>query len=362
MPANVGATSATYGGVISMGCHGAATSSRTLPDLVTEVKIIDSNGTLHTFSKDREPVEFSAAVLNLGLLGIIYSYTIQVEPMFKLHMTNTYPLARDYFADPKIGGPKIRAMVLDNFMTNIAYRPFGGDNLDSSMDRVWIQEWRRTDMNLTEIPAPDNLQSILQDLRAAIGYKLGQFIVANPSSTPLILHLAHALLGKQADLVQHVPSAIHFIGGEDFFQHVNMGFAFKADINFENVVNASKYVIDLIYEYALRGIFPLNIALELRFVKSSGMIMSHAYDEDPDAIYCMIEIQSFKDTPGFDEFSIAVAQYWMDSFGARPHWAKLWEHVPGIIPYLQQNVGVRFDIFDAVRKKYDPEGIHNQAI
>lgn len=71
------------------------------------------------------------------------------------------------------------------------------------------------------------------------------------------------------------------------------------------------------YQYANRGEFPLNLALEMRFVKASSMVMSNAYDEDPEAIYCMIEVLSVINTKGFEEFSSKVAQYWMDNFQAR---------------------------------------------
>ncbi len=59
-------------------------------DQLAEVlKIVDASGVLHTFSKEKDAAEFSAATANLGLLGIIYSYTIVVEPMFKLLMVST---------------------------------------------------------------------------------------------------------------------------------------------------------------------------------------------------------------------------------------------------------------------------------
>ncbi|KAF9974945.1 hypothetical protein BGZ73_001568 [Actinomortierella ambigua] len=328
-----------------------------MSDLVTEVKIVSSNGTLHTFAKDRDPEAFSAAVLNLGLLGIIYSYTIQVNPMFKLYVTESYPLAREYLVDPKSGGPKLRDLVLNNFMTNIEYCLFSGDNFDPAMDRLWLKEWRQTDNNLAALPAPNGFHSVLQYIQAVVGYTLGQIMVAIPFVTPLILHHVYGLLGNQASRVEYVPYSIHAIGGGDIFRHMNMGFAFKADSNFENVVKATRYVIDLMYGYAHHGWFPLNIALGLRFIKSSRLVLSHVYDEDPDAIYCMIEVQSFKDTPGFDDFSKSIAQYWMDNFQARPQWATLWEDIPGIIPYLKQNMDTRFDKFDAVRRIYDPNGM-----
>lgn len=47
------------------------------------------------------------------------------------------------------------------------------------------------------------------------------------------------------------------------------------------------------------------------------MLMSAAYDTDPEAIYCMIEVLSVNNTPGFDEFSSKMAKFWMNNFQAR---------------------------------------------
>ncbi|KAF9158055.1 hypothetical protein DFQ26_008024 [Actinomortierella ambigua] len=317
MPSNVGTIFATYGGILSMGCHGASLSTRTISDLVIEMKLVDAKGTLRTFSKEKDPAEFAAAVVNLGLLGIIYSYTIRVEPMFKLLMVDSYPLASEYFADPSIGGPKLRDIVLGNYMTSLIYRPFSGDRLDYSDDRLWLKLWNRTDRALSHALVPQCLQTSLQDGLGSFSTCLGQHIAAHPSLTRPVLHVVHTIMGTSSESVLQAPNAIHFTGGSETLVHLDMGFAFKTDRDFANVVQASKYVIDLMYEYAHQGVFPLNIALNLRFVKSSAMIMSHVYDEDPEAIYCMIELLSFKGTPGFDEFSTTVAQYWMKNFGAR---------------------------------------------
>ena len=35
----------------------------------------------------------------------------------------------------------------------------------------------------------------------------------------------------------------------------------------------------------------------------------------------------------------------------------MWEHVPGIVPYLRQKAGSRLDEFEVIRRKYDPEGM-----
>ncbi|GJJ77859.1 hypothetical protein EMPS_10218 [Entomortierella parvispora] len=357
LPSNVVLDSIRYGGVISLGCHGAATHTRTISDLVTEVKIIDANGVLHSFSKDKDPIEFSAATVNLGLLGPIYSYTIRVETMFKLLMTDTNPPLKDYFSDPVVSGPKLKTMVLGNDQTELFYWPFNSPGLSPEGDSIWIKQWQRTDLPVTETALSHGLKSFLEPLETSFGYTLYEYMAANPMSTPFVNYLIHSALVHQGQQVLYAPHGIHYQAGIDNLPCLDLEMAFKTDDNFENVVKAWTYVIDLIYEYARRGEFPLNLALEMRFVKASTLVMSSAYDEDPDAIYCMIEVLSVVNTKGFEEFSAKVAQYWMENFQARPHWAKMWEHVPGIVPYLRSGNGNRYDQFEAVRKKYDPNGM-----
>ncbi|KAG0208410.1 hypothetical protein BGX28_000628 [Mortierella sp. GBA30] len=357
LPSNTVLDTIQYGGVISMGCHGAATHARTMPDLVSEVKIVDSSGVLQSFTKDKDLAEFSAATANLGLLGIIYSYTIRVEPMFKLLMIDTHPLLSEYFDDPKIGGPKLKTMALENDQTEIFYWPFNSPGLDLHNDHVWIKQWRRTDLSLSETPISYGLDNLLKPLEASFGNKLYEYMAANPTATPFVCYLLYLAAVKESQQVLYAPHAIHYQPGIDNIPCLALEMAFKTDNNFENVVKAWRYVVDQLYEYAKRGEYPLNLAFEMRFLKASSMIMSNAYDDDPESVYCMVEVISVVNTAGFDEFSAKIAQFWIDNFQAKPHWAKMWEHVPEIVPYLRRTVGNRYDQFEAIRKKYDPSGM-----
>ncbi|KAG0271549.1 hypothetical protein BGZ96_005760, partial [Linnemannia gamsii] len=144
LPSNVVLDSVRYGGILALGCHGGATHTRTLPDLVSEVTIVDADGNLNTFSESKNPEEFVAATVNLGLFGIIYTYTLRVEPMFNLLMTDRYPLMSEYFSSPEQGGPKLKAMVLGNDQTEIFYWPFNRSGLKATNDRLWLKQWSRT--------------------------------------------------------------------------------------------------------------------------------------------------------------------------------------------------------------------------
>ncbi|KAF9922723.1 hypothetical protein FBU30_007144 [Linnemannia zychae] len=378
LPSNVVLDSVRYGGILSLGCHGAATHSRTLPDLVSQVTIIDANGTLNTFSEAINPEEFSAATINLGLLGIIYTYTLRVEPMFRLHMnrfssdagnaqiclriTDRYPLLSDYFSTPSLDGPKLKAMVLGNDQTEIFYWPFNTPGLEAANDRIWIKQWRRTDRPINVSPDAEAFKKLIQGYQTKFGDYLYEFMAANPSCAPFVNWLLFSAIGgKDNEEIIEAPDAIHYQAGIDNLPCLDLEVAFKANEDFSNVIKAWSFVVDQLYEYAGHGEYPFNLTLEMRFVKSSTMLMSPAYDTDPEAIYCMMEILSVNNTPGFNEFSSKIAKFWMENFQAKPHWAKMWEHVPGIVPYLRRQAGERFDRFEAIRKKYDPKNMFMNA-
>lgn len=61
----------------------------------------------------------------------------------------------------------------------------------------------------------------------------------------------------------------------------------------------------------------MNMTIDMRFIKSSDQIMSYVYDEDPEAIFCTIEIVSVAGTKDFGDFSAKVAQHWISEYNAR---------------------------------------------
>ncbi|KAF9124611.1 hypothetical protein BGW39_008069, partial [Mortierella sp. 14UC] len=229
LPSNTVIDSVRYGGVLSLGCHGAATHSRTLPDLVTEVAIVDADGLLQTFSEAKDPEEFAAATVNLGLLGIIYTYTLRIEPMFKLRMTDTYPLLSDYFSTPTLDGPKLKAMVQSNDQTEIFYWPFNTPGLEAANDRIWLKQWRRTTtLPLSSSPVDEAFRKWAQGYQTQFGDHLYEFMAANPASTPFLNWLMFSAFGgKDTEEVLRTPDAIHYQAGIDNVPCVDLEMAFK---------------------------------------------------------------------------------------------------------------------------------------
>ena len=94
----------------------------------------------------------------------------------------------------------------------------------------------------------------------------------------------------------------------------------------------------LVDEYASRGLYPLNLTLNVRFIGSSGALLTPAYGE---GITCYIEIMWMGRPEGWAEFSSELCREWLKVPGALPHWSKEFEHVAGVVPIMRANLGDR---------------------
>ncbi|KAG0381216.1 hypothetical protein BGX24_004355 [Mortierella sp. AD032] len=327
------------------------------------VKIVDANGTLNTFTREKNPIEFSAAACNLGLLGIIYTYTLRIEPMFNVVMIDTYPLLSEYLGCPKQGGARLKEMVLQNDQTQLLYWPFNsylkrrGNRTAGghAQDEIWIKQWRRTDQPDSGTTAWRLRRTVRQFFATFFGNNLLITMAHKPKTVPWISCLISKGLKRVAEKVLPIPDAIHFMGNLKDAIVIGLELVFKVDEGFEKPCEALKFSIQK--EYAARGEFPVSMTIDMRFIKASDQIMSYAYDSDPETIFCTVEILSAVNTKGFEDFTAMLAQHFMAEYQARPHWAKFWEHIPDIVPYLREQSGPQLDQFEDIRQKYDPQGM-----
>ncbi|KAF9129491.1 hypothetical protein BGW39_004098 [Mortierella sp. 14UC] len=365
MPANIVLDSACFGGILALGSHGAATYSRTLSDLACEVKIVDANGTLNTFTREKDPVEFSAAACNLGLLGIVYSYKLRIEPMFNVVMTDSYPLLTEHLGRPKQGGARLKEMILHNDQTQLLYWPFnshfksrrGRTANGHAQDEIWIKQWKRTDQADSGKTAWKLRRAVRQFSATFLGNNLLRTMASKPATVPWISCLISKGLKRAAEKVLAVPDAIHFMSNLKDAVVIGLELIFKADEGFEKPCKAWIFAIQKVHEYASRGEYPVSMTLDMRFIKASDQIMSYAYDKDPEAVFCTIEVLSAANTKGFENFTAMLAEHFISEYQARPHWAKLWEHIPGIVPCLWEQANPQLDQFESIRQKYDPQDI-----
>ncbi|RHZ76690.1 hypothetical protein Glove_194g40 [Diversispora epigaea] len=345
-------------GVVAVGAHGAKTALSIMPDQVVSMKIVAADGKVYEFCDTTNALEMQAARVNLGLFGIIYSVTFRTEPMFNLRMTDTLPLAKDFLV-PSV----VKQLFESSDSLQIFYWPFNSFDpkasppLDPTKDKIWIKQWVRTDEKPTLSPEEFAAIRVYQNTSSMQANYAYQVMLKNPENTPAISSaIWHQGPGLSPDsFVLQAPDAIHYLSSTTKNIPINLlAFAFKVDPDFNNFVKEFQAIINATYAAAAQNSFPFNSVAEARIIRSSHALLAPNFDPNPNAIYCFIELTSYRSTPGFQTFASSFGQKWIKDYNAKPHWAKEWEYVPNIKSYLSQAYKRQINTFEKIREKYDP--------
>lgn len=82
-------------GALATASHGSGHTG-SLSSFVVGVELIDAQGRTHSISRHADPDIFAAARMSLGALGILYSVTLQCEPLFYLRKNQTTMQVKDF--------------------------------------------------------------------------------------------------------------------------------------------------------------------------------------------------------------------------------------------------------------------------
>ncbi|KAF8943319.1 hypothetical protein BGZ47_005528 [Haplosporangium gracile] len=235
---------------------------------------------------------------------------------YRLRAIDSREALETFFGNGPVAGLKLKEMVMSNNSTELFYWPTARLMKPEKNEHFWLKQWRRT----TD-PVEDRVGEVVKDLPDAI-----HFDVTKPSE------------------------------GTGDRRTFDASATFKVNLDFCKVVEAMNDLVDKNWAFSSSE-FPSRIGtcLEVRFIKASSKMMSFVYDaEEPEAIYCIINLLGGRDTPGFVEYSQEVLSGWIDKYNAKPHWAKLWEQIPGVIPALRREYKDRLAVLNRVRKTQDP--------
>jgi hypothetical protein len=131
--------------------------------------------------------------------------------------------------------------------------------------------------------------------------------------------------------------------------------AFKVDPELERARQAWLATRRLVDERLRAGEYPVNLAVNMRFVGPSQALLSPAFGP---GLTCYIEALAVQGTPAWPEFSRLLARAWLEQPGALPHWAKEFETVPEIERLTAERLGERLERFRAAlaASGVDPHG------
>jgi len=140
---------------------------------------------------------------------------------------------------------------------------------------------------------------------------------------------------------------------------MNLRLRDSASERIHNVTEAWKIVIENINKYQEKGIFPVNLAVELRVTGKSDCLLSPSFSSDPNIQHhCYIEFLSFYKTKTFESISRDISLEWLHHthLQARPHWAKMFQTVESetLIPFLMTRYGKSWTEWASLRNQADP--------
>jgi L-gulonolactone oxidase len=341
VPSNVVLTSVQYGGVIATGCHGAGRECRPLSDLVEDMTIVTHSGEVVTYHESTHGRTVMNAVrCNLGTFGLIYRITLRVTRMFNLETVDQH-LPLEFMADPAC----LREFVTRNDYTEIFWLPLASG--------VWAKSWNRT-------AEPAGRRSVLRPAADLVKIQTANMLWRGlgraPRLTGAVNDLLYRLFTPRQRLVLDAPDAMHYQCHIEAVRCHIASFAIEIDPLFHNVRDAWWLVVEKVRRAAADRRYPLNLVLEMRVVANSRALLSPAFGAGH-GHHCYFELISKRGNPGSHAFFDEVARAWMEMpwLHARPHWAKYFSDIPGIVPYIHRVWGQSLADFVRVRDSVDPD-------
>lgn len=323
MPWNVVLENVRVAGIASTGTHGTGRGTATVGDLVEAFEVLDCEGRLRVLSDETVGPEVMSAVrLGLGLFGVIARVKLRVVPLYRVRQTDQRLPVADMLA-------RLPDLIAAHDSVELYWFPFNRD--------MWMRTVDRTD-------APRTFhghgfwfkaQNFLQNGWLVIFSKLVMRFA--PSLTPLLLKLGIRMLPYRTRILD-LPESHHYHHWIEMMPAGCLEVGFKVDPDIANVRRAWETTERLVQEYAQRGLYPLNLTLNVRFIGSSNALLTPAYGK---GMTCYVEIMWMGRPTGWAEFSSELCREWLKVPGALPHWSKEFEHVEDVVSIMRANLGDR---------------------
>ena len=343
LPLNVVLESVRFGGLIATGSHGSGWNNATLSDLVHAVEVVTSSGEVRRFEAGVDSKDVMNAVrLNLGMFGIMVRITMDVQKSWVVHAQDQCLPIERVFED-------LRHLVRSQDNFDLFWWPF--------CDDLWVKTWKRIrNTSITSRPRYSRSDKLISDFGSRVHNGLVGLSEKYPRLTPPISRFTFKLTPSRGNKVVNIVEAIHYRRAIEYTRMGCVEVAFKVDPYFENVKWAMQQVFKRVKTYARRGEYPMNVVMNVRFIHNSNCWLSPAFGEGHT---CYIEILSRNKQAHWKYFSGQVAQDWLKLPQARPHWAKEFQHIPDIIPYLKTAYGENIARFNQIRDQLqvDPENM-----
>ncbi|MCE5319350.1 MAG: FAD-binding protein [Parachlamydia sp.] len=310
-------------GATATATHGSSLATGTLSSFIEEIELVEVSGILRRLSPQNDAHLFSAAVVSLGCLGVIYSLTLRCIPDRNLHLTK----AKGRLV-PTL--EQLPALLTENDYFQFMISPYD--------DTVMTFGYRRTE----------------EACRKEWGYRARRLIVKALAVSAMDLFYIPAWFAPQLFRILATVSPIDCIGPGEILSPADEGHYVEQEIavpldKLEEALAVTRGIVD---HYSSRSVRPLILQL-IRFAKKDLYgYLSPALDRDT-AYISHISIAK----EGYMELfkDVEMALY---AFEGRPHWGK--------VHFLtkeraMQLYGNNYTLFREARQQLDPSGRFSNA-
>ncbi len=350
VPLNVIMIEITWGGSNAQICHGAGLAHPTLSDLVTEVEFVNALGELQTVS---DPTLLAAAAGCFGLLGIVTSLTLKLDPMtYATLKPKSVPLALAVPPPPGFSVPSavdlsgVSQADLDQAAANFAAQcensyyaeffwfPYQPD--------AWVNCWNNDGAERDAQPYPSALETSVEEAEEYLIQLITNSVfrlLPGRTQAELFGSLAMANLPSGVTIVTPLIDALHFRRGIQNFRCLDMEFEIPIPSLADDPTQPDWSVCQRAWWDAIASVYaaadaPMRVTLEMRIMGGSNITMAPEYGNSLGT--CSIEVLTSLITPttAWTSFMQDLTNQWTsytDSAGrplnVRPHWAKQWQPV-----------------------------------
>ena len=348
LPFNVIMVEITYGGSNAPICHGGGWKTTTLSDLVASIEFVNARGELQTVD---DPQLLKVAAGCFGLLGIVTSITLKLDPMSYARMQPVAPPLA--LTVPPPAGFQVPAAVDMSAATPAALEKARQDFVErcendyyaewfwfAFQDRCWVNTWKNDGLKENAVDYPGDLKS---ELAAVMEYMAE---VANTTvfkllpprwQAELTAGLAMDVMPKNTTIETPLIDALHFQRGIQNMRVRDMEFeipipgrADAPDLPDWSICQRAWWdAIRIVYA---RNDTPMRLTLEMRITGGSSIVLAPQNGNQLGT--CSIEVLTTLNTGDAEwaSFMQEVLDAWAsytDAKGVplniRPHWAKQWQ-------------------------------------
>lgn len=342
LPMNVDIPTLTIGGAVAVGANGFSKEWGTYSDFVQEVEFVTSTGDIRTINKDQQPHLWRAVACSLGVCGVFTKITLNLVPMFHVQVINHCLEMEAALA----GMPSVYA---NHDYVQYFWFPF---NRTVTLQTADITKAPRTWTKAKQLRK--NMNGWMETVATHLAHPL---LLGFPQATPRFDRLA-------ARSMQTSPQVMYQSDNMLLGQWINsMVPSRNASVSFPSgpddlwMVKAWEMAVDLVDQFAASGRYPANLAMNIRLFGKSAVLL-HTVPGAEDRPSCNIQITSFNN-PHWEAFQQQLMTQWLQIPGARPHWAKEYQDIPGIAETLRTVYGESLERFRHIREEegFDPEGM-----